>query len=443
MKRGRDKGGSNLLNALLYSTESITSLLFSVVSIALIARHFGPDNLARYSVVQSVSTLFIVFSTLGLEQFVIRELARNKLDAEYVTTMLLGMFAGWLLYVALVVAYYLMFQDFGRDLFLISSVVVSTIFLKVLFIRSYLQAQNKPKSIAIASLFSRLLAIVYLLLGAYLDFSYDIMMVYLPLQAFVLFAVMSVGQSEFFSLIRLSQFNAQRLLASVREASPIFLSTVLYFFYNQSDILIMSSLLDARSVGVYSASIRLVPQAAFLGYVLVATFYKEMDKKLLTDRNAFEEYVRSILTIQFGAGIILATAVCLCSELIIHLLYGARYADSARVLAISCWAWVFILPAALYSRLLIMLGYARYELIKMLIVAPIIVLLNYIVISRIGMIGSAVVYVFSYFLVDFLVYFMFRDTRHFGTMGLKALADIFFRPRQTLFLSVNLLKAKA
>ena len=441
MTVGDAKRGSNIVNAVLYSTESISALLFSVVSLALIARHFGPDHLARYSVAQSISTLFVVFATLGLEQFVIRELARNRHDAEYVSSTLFGMLAGWALYVALVIAYYLMFQDLAQDLFLIASVVAATLFLKVIFVRAYLQAQNRPKPIAIASLVSRLSSIAYLLVGAYMDFSFDAMMLYLPLQALVLLLAMSIGQSGFFRLVGVRHFRPRRLAASVREAAPVFLSTVLFFFYSQSDVLIMSSLLEAEKVGVYSASIRLVPQAAFIGYVLVATFYREMDKRLLADRRAFEAYVRSILTLQFGVGIVLAAGVFLTSDLVVSLLYGPRYADSGRVLSIACWAWVFMLPAALYSRLLIMLGYARYELIKMVIVAPLIVLLNYLAISRVGMIGGAVVYVLSYFLVDFVVYFLFRDTRHLGMMGLGALADIFTKPWRTLRMSARLLKA--
>lgn len=442
MKTVGEKSSNNFINALLYSTESITALLFSLVSISLIARHFGPDIFARYSVVQAVSTLFIVFATLGLEQFIIKTLARDKHDAEYVTSILMGMFAGWLLYAALVGGYYLIFSDFSRDLFLLVNVVISTLFLRVVFVKSYLQAQNSPKPIAMASLVSRLLSMIYLVAGVYFDFSFDAMMVYLPLQAFTMMLMMSISQPAFFRLIKLRHFNLQRLISSTREASPIFLSTVLYFFYSQSDILIMSNLLDATTVGVYSASIRLIPLAAFIGYAVVSTFYVEMDKKLLADKDVFEIYVRSLLTIQFGMGIVLAVGVFMTSDLIINLLYGAQYAESARVLGIACWAWVFIMPAALYSRLLVMLGYARYELIKMLIIAPLIILLNYLVISSIGMIGSAIVCVFSYFLVDFLVYFLFKDTRYLGMMGLKALTDIFIKPRQSFHMSMSLLKAR-
>jgi O-antigen/teichoic acid export membrane protein len=443
MKTTESKKGSHFVNALLYSTESITSLLFSIVSISLIARHFGPDIFSRYSVAQSVSTLFIVFTTLGLDQFLIREMARNKLDAEYVSSTLIGMFVGWLLYVILVITYYLIFKDFSRDLFLIVNIVISTLFLKVIFIKSYLQSQNKPKPIAMASLTSRLLSITYLLIGAHFDFSFNAMMLYLPIQAFALTLAMSIGQPDFFHLIKLRHFNMKLLISTLREASPVLLSTILYFFYNQSDVLIMSDLLDAHTVGIYSAPIRLIPQAAFIGYVVVATFYKEMDSRLLADKDAFDAYVRSLLTIQFGVGIILATVVFLTSDLLIHLLYGSRYAESGRVLAIACWAWVFILPAALYSRLLIMLGYARYELLKMIIVAPLILLLNYLAISQIGMIGSAFVFVFSYFLVDFLIYFFFKDTRHLGMIGLKALTDIFTKPRQSIYMTIDLLRARS
>lgn len=442
MNKNGVKRASNLVNAFLYSTESITSILFSVFSIALIARHFGPEVMARFSVAQSVSTIFIVFATLGFDQFIIRELARNKRDAEYLSSILFGMAMGWLLYVALVVVYYFVIGEFSRDLFLIVSIVVSTLLLKVIFIKSYLQAQNKPKPIAIAALVSRFIAIIYLLIGTYINFSFEVMMLYMPLQAFVFILLMTISQPDFFLLIKPRHFNSRRLFSSMREAAPIFLSTMLYLLYSQSHILIMSNLLEPATVGIYSAAIQLIPQAAFIGFILVATFYTELDRKLLTDKTDFRAYVRSLLSMQFSVGIIMAIGVFLTADLIINLLYGARYVEGARVLEIACWAWIFILPAALYSRILIMLGYARYELIKMLIVAPLIILLNYWVISRVGMLGSAVVFVFSYFLVDFLIYFLFKDTRYLGVIGLKALADIFTKPVQTFRTSIRLMKTR-
>ncbi len=442
MKVIRDDKASNFVNMLLYSTESISALLFSLISISLIARHFGPEALSRFSVVQSVSTIFIVFATLGLEQFVIRDLNRNSCDAEYISSIMIGMCGGWIIYVTLVICYYIFFNEFSRDQLLIASVVITTLFLKVTFIKSYMQAKNEPKPVAMASLASRLLSIVYLIAGTHFDFTFDTMMIYLPMQALVLILLIAINQPGFIKLIQVKHFNVHRLSASVREASPLFFSTVLYYLYTQSDILMMSNLLDPRTVGIYSASIRIIPQAAFIGYVLVATFYKQMDSKFLQDKVAFEAYVKSLLSIHFACGMLMSIIVFLTSELIINILYGVRYKESAELLSIVCWSWVFILPATLYSRLLITLGLARYELIKMLIVAPIVLIFNYLAISRIGMKGCAFVFVLSYLIVDFMIYFLFKDTRHIGIMGLNALADIFTQPKRTFRTAISMMKAR-
>lgn len=442
MSSGQKQRSKNWVNALLYATESLSTLLFAVVSVALIARHFGPENLARYSVAQSISAMLIVFSTLGLEQFLIRDLARNEHDATLVTSLQVAMFAGWLLYVGLIVAYYLATGNLVRDLVLVFGVSLSALFTRVIFIKGYLQARNHPKPIALASLVSRVVAITFLVVGAYAGFSYEIMMFYLPIQACVLFIVMVVSQKGFFSLMQQEKFCWTRLTSLLREASPVFVSTLLFFFFSQSDVLIMSHLLPATDVGVYSASIRLVPQAGFIGFILVSTFYREMDNRLKEDRAAFDEFVKSVLAIKFALGISMALVISLSAKFVISLLYGDRYAESASVLAIACWAWVFMFPAALYSRLLIMLGYARYELIKMLIIAPLFLLMNYLAISNFGIAGGAIMFVVAYFLVDFLIYFVFKETRALGLIGIKALAEIFTEPSMTLRRSIQMLKAR-
>lgn len=443
MKKGKKEGGNNLVHLLLYSSESISGLLFSLVSISLIARHFGPENLARFSIAQSVSTIFIVLATLGLDQYILRELSRNKNDAEFTTSIFIGMVLGWAAYVLLVGAYYYFFSEFSRDIFLLVSIVITTLLLKVIFIKNYLQSQNKPKPIAISSFLSRVIAIAYLLTGTYFDFGFNAMMMYMPLQALALTVGMAIAEPAFLQLFEWRQFNAKRLIGILQESSPLLVSTVLYLVYSQSDILIMSKLLSPAEVGVYSAAIRLIPQAAFIGYVLVATFYRELDKKLLTNREEFEAYAKSLLTIQFGIGIAMAIFVCLTSDIIIDLLYGAQYADGGKILAIASWAWVFILPAALYSRILIMLGMVRYELIKMVIIAPVIVLTNYFAIKYTGIIGSAVVFVIAYLLVDFAVYFLFKETRYLGLIGFQAVRDLLTKPKQTITMATALLKAKS
>jgi len=436
------KPRSNLLNALLYSTESISALLFSLVTIALIARHFGPEFVARYNVAQAVSAMLIVVATLGLDQFIIRDLARNPRDARFASSAQAGMLIGWLVYSGLTVGYFAWSGTLERDLVLVMSIVVYSLFLRVLFIKPYLQALNQPKAIALASVISRIVAVGYLVAGSLAGFSFNLMMLYLPVQAMVMFAVMLGQHPQWLSLMRLKALSLGHLMTSLREAWPVFLATGLYFFYSQSDVLMMSNLLDANTVGVYSAAIRLVPLAAFIGFSILAAFYTELERRLALGAAEFDQFVRSVLAVHFGAGLVLALGVTLSADLVIRTLYGARFAESAAVLKVACWAWVFMMPAALLSRLLIMLNLARYELIKMLLVAPVAVGLNYLAITRFGTRGAALMCVIAYLMVDLLVYAFFKPTRRLARLGLGALSDTLIHPVRTFNASLALLRSR-
>lgn len=437
-----DKKKSNLFNALLYSSESLSALLFSLVSIALIARHFGPQEMARYNVAQSVSTICVVVATLGLEQFIVREMARNPGNATFASSTLAGMLLGWLAHLLIMLAYYAAVGDLQRDLILVLCLAMASLFLRVLFVKAFLQATNDPQPIAVAALLSRLAAVAYLVLGSRWDYTFDHMMLYLPLQAAAMLAIMLLMRPRWLALIRPRHVDLDCLLGHLREAWPMFVASGLYFFYSQSDIILMSSLLDANTVGVYAAAIRLVPLASFIGFSLLATFYKEMDRRLAHEPDSFDTYVRSVLAVHFTAGLLLALGATLCADWAIHLLYGPRFQQSATVLKVACWAWLFMMPAALLSRLLVMLKLARYELIKMLLVAPAMVALNYLAISRIGILGAAAMSVLAYMAVDLAVYAVFKDTRQLARLGLGAIIDVCTRPIQTTRRSLALLKAR-
>ncbi len=436
------KIGRNYWNVFLYSSESISNILFSLISVALIARHFGPEQMSRYNVAQSISVVFTVVATLGLDQFIVKEMARNSRNAVYATTMQASMLIGWILYASLFVSYFIIIGNFERDLALLLCVALSTLFTRVLFIKVYLQAQNDPKPIALGAMLSRLAAIAYLFMGSSIDLSFEMMMLYLPLQAISMFLVMLISRPEWVGLLRPRNFQFGYLVAGLREAFPLFIASALYFFYSQSDIIIMSHLRDDTEVGVYSAAIRLVPLAGFIGFSLLATFYRQMEVRLAKSREELDSFVRQILAVHFVAGLFMAATVTLCADLLVELLYGERFAQSAMILKIGCWAWVFMMPAAIYSRLLVMLGMTKYELIKMILVAPMVVGLNYLAIAHIGIVAAAAMTVLAYLAVDFLVYALFKDTRQFFMLGVGALADILLHPIKTFRTSFTLLKAK-
>lgn len=413
---------------ILYSAENISGVVFGLVGASMLARVFGPENLGRLSLVQAASAVFVAFATLGLDYFVMRDFAINRKDGELKGSILLAQSLGWLLYVASMVIFFYARGEFFHEIYLICSVAVSTYFLRVLFFKLYLQAVNDAYGIAVSSVVSRVAALLFLAAGTMAHLSYDLMVLYLPLQGMVQAAMMWRACRRADAQPEKTAVSAPRLRNLLKEAFPVLLSNLLFFGYSQADILIVSHFMSIKDVGIYSAAMRLVPQAVFLGHVTVLTFYGQLSDRFKHDRVAFQAYAAKVAKMQFVIAFAMAAGVTLFAPLVITLLYGAKFDGSAEVLAIGVWGWLFALPACLFSRLLVLARVARYELIKVLIVAPLSLGLNVILIPRYGFIAAAWVSVLSSLVTDFLIYGVFKETRFIFRIALDALRSLFTSP---------------
>ena len=422
------KSGGKGRKFLLYATENISGLLFGIVGASMLARVFGPENLGRLSLVQSASAIFVAFATLGLDHFIMRDFARNKNDHELKGSVLFAQSVGWLLYAASLVIFFYARGEFFNEIYLITSVAVSTYFMRVLFFKLYLQAVNDAHGLAVSAVVSRIAALLFLVAGTALHISYDMMVMYLPIQAIVQAGMMYYAYSRSSTEKGEVRVSSTRVRSIVSEALPVLFSSLLYFGYSQADILVVSHFMSITDVGIYSASMRLIPQAVFLGHVTVLTFYSVLSDKFEADPIGFRVLAVKVARIQFGLAILLAGAISLLAPIIIALFYGSKFKGSAEILSIGVWVWPFAFPACLLSRLLVLTRLARFELYKVMIIAPLSLGINILLIPRYGSSAAAWVAVLSSFLVDFLVYGLFRETRFLFGIAFDALRSLFMSP---------------
>ncbi|MFZ6750066.1 oligosaccharide flippase family protein [Undibacterium sp. Ren11W] len=437
------KAGGQARKFLFHSAENISALLFGLVGAAMLARVFGPENLGRLSLVQAASGIFVAFATLGLDYFIIRDFALNRKDGELKGSILFAQSLGWVLYLCSLAIFFYARGEFFDEIYLFSSVAVSTYFMRVLFFKLYLQAINDAYGLAVSAVVSRIVALLFLVVGTVLHFSYDLMVFYLPLQAIVQAAMMFYGYRRACPEPEKMHVSGKRVRSLMTEAMPVLFSSILYFGYSQADILVLSHFMSVKEVGIYSAAMRLVPQAVFLGHVTVLTFYGLLSDKFQADKASFFQYAVKVARIQFAIAFVMAAATALCAPLLITLLYGSKFEGSAGVLAIGVWVWLFALPACLFSRLLVLARLARYELIKVLIVAPLSLGLNIFLIPRFGFIAAACVAVGSSFLTDFFIYGLFKDTRFIFQVAITAVRTLLISPVVSLRESRELFQHKS
>lgn len=433
----------NLSKVLLFGIDNLSSIVFGLLGTAFLARVFGPENLGRLSTVQATTAMLVFLTTLGLDHYWIRELHRNRQDGVLIGSVQLAQACGWLLHLAALVAVTSLQGNLQRDLVLVLVVAVTTFFARTLFVTLYFNAVGQPRPIAVSAVVSRLLALAYLFWGYRQGLDYEWMVMYLPLQASAQCSYLAwrfwcdAGRRLDYSVHWL------RVARLLRESAPILVASAVFPVFAQADVLVIAHFLGPHDVGIYAAATRLLPQLLFLGQIVAAAFFPAIILRHDASPAEYRSYTLQVARAIVILALVASVSVALLAPLIIQVLFGAAFSGSAPVLQLACWAWVFMLPAALYSRLLILEGLGRVELLKTLVTAGLSLGFNTLLIPRYGIMAAASVSVASYFLADLLLYAVFRDTRPLFRTAVQALSGWFAHPVLSLKETRKLLLERA
>jgi O-antigen/teichoic acid export membrane protein len=103
----------------------------------------------------------------------------------------------------------------------------------------------------------------------------------------------------------------------------------------------------------------------------------------------YERYVQRLYDLMAWLGIGVAAAVTVLAEYLVPMLYGAAYAEAARILEVQIWAGIAVSMSFVHSRWLLAEGLQRYGLLYTVAGAVVNVMLNLILIPKHGAIGAA------------------------------------------------------
>ncbi|EII3729071.1 oligosaccharide flippase family protein, partial [Vibrio cholerae] len=426
-----------LKKAAWYSVENITTIAFGLVSVVMVARFFGPENLGKLSMVQTISSVTLFLVVLGLDHIVVRDLTNEKNNITYMYTILIIQCVGFLIHIFVVYAMLFYIYDWvvEDDIIIIAIwILLSVYFSRATILKLYFQSNNKPEVIASSALASRGISIIYMMMSIYYEFNYHFVIAFIPLQAFLqfLFLLTVFLKNNFFDLKGVKLFNIEIAKKVLGEALPLIGASILFPLFIQADILLISVMLTEKDVGIYSAASRLISQFVFIGNIITMTFYLALSNRVNQSSSDEKEFIKGMFSILFSVSFFLSVIIYFFSDLIISSLYGESFHGAEQMLEILVWKWIFIFPAALYSRLLILYGLSKYELFKSFFVAILSLSLNFILIPKYGVVSAAYISLFSYFIADFLIYLFFKKTRFIFYMEFSSIFIFFTSPRENI-----------
>ena len=410
-----------LVNTSWLFMEQVIRVVVGLFVSVWIIRYLGPDRYGILSYAQSLVVLLGAVATLGVDQILVRELVRKEQapGALLGTALALKLTGATVVVIVLATATGVMdTEPLTRLLVLI--IAGGTLFKSVDVIGLYFDAQVRSKFTVSAKLFG------------FIALTVTKIVLLLSQAPLVAFAVVIGGESVLYALALVYYYRRMRSTVGawsverglmgtlLRQSWPLILSGIAVHVGMRIDQIMLKSYMDAASVGVYAAGVKLAEVFNFLPMIVgQSLFPKIVSMDLHTESHKVKRMIRDVFYPLVG----LALLVNLVSYPTVMLLYGEEYRESYRVLNVLVWTVPLVYLGIITGRLLLKNNDSQGVFMRQTAVALVNIGLNVLLIPRYGIVGSAWATLLAIIIVIGLEVFM-PSTRWIFWLKIKAILFI-------------------
>ncbi len=419
---------------------SVGQKVISFVYFTLIARNIGAEGTGKYFFALSFTTVFVVFIDLGLTQVLIREGAKSKekLQKYFSSVIFTKIFLGILTYLAAFTVINIMgYPVETRHLVYLSAVTM--LFDSIhLTIYGVLRAIGNLKYEAIAIIGSQLITLILGTTFLYLKFPLIFLILAFTIPSFLNVVYSSIVLFKKYQIKLKAKLDKEILRFMAVIAVPFALASIFGRVYSYIDSILLSKLAGDVAVGWYSIPYKITYAFQFMPLALMATLYPKFSEYFAKDKKrlafTFERAIKYLMIIVFP----IAIGIGVLSRDIILSLYTAEYINSILPLQILLAGLVFSYLSFPVGSFLNASNRQVTQTIIVFFVMVINIILNVILIPRIGVVGAAIsalvgnicLTVFGYFIIPSIAkishWFLFKSFLQIFTSAVVMGLGVYF-----------------
>jgi O-antigen/teichoic acid export membrane protein len=408
------------------------TLLVGMVVGIYVARYLKPENFGLLNYAISFVSIFSAFSTLGMDQIIVRELAKQtgKHSDLLGTGFILKLAGSMILIVMMLIILVFMNHDpFTNTLIII--IAAAEIFKGFEVISYFFQAQVMSKYVVQVQLLINLLISVVKL---------SLVFAHAPL---IWFAIVIVLGSIFNAVGFIYAYNKRegspwkwafhKVLAFqlLRESWPIALYGIALHIQARIDQVMLGKMLNNAEVGQYSVALKFIEIFGFMPMILMNTFAPAITKAKAVGEDLYRNRLVNLYRLMFLTFLLIATPIYFFSEQMITLLYGLEYQSAGYLLSLFALRLFFSNMGVGKSVFIINESLFKYSLLTVVIGAISNITLNYLLIPQYASVGSIMASMISFTISIFLVDLFFKKTRENQSLMFKGIFT-FWRLREII-----------
>ncbi len=395
-----------------------------------VIRYLGPEQYGVLSYAVAIVAFFSVFSKLGLDSIVVKELVNKTYEINKIlgTVFYLKLFGSIITIVLATLVTFLFKKDI---LITIATSVVSfsLIFQSTDVIDYWFQSKVISKYIAysrsIAYIISAGIKIWLILIGASLIWFVAMISIETFFVAIGFIIAYYKNQNNIGKWI----FDKNIAKNLLKDSWPLILSSFAVVIYMRIDQIMIGNILGYKELGQYTVAVNLSEIWYFIPVIITTSVFPAIIKAKRHNEILYYNRLQKLYDAMVWLAVSIAVFMTFLSNWIIGVLYGQEYWQSGNILAIYIWAGIFVFLGIASEKAFVVEKIQSLIFQRSVLGVIINVVLNIFLIPRHGIQGAAVATLFSQFFVSYFFDLFNKRSRISFLMKTKAifLVDLFDR----------------
>lgn len=397
-------------------------MLLSFVLTIFTSRYLGPSNYGIINYIQSFCVIFTPICTLGFNDIIVQELVEEE-ESEQKGSVL-GTMMGFRLVSSFLAACGICLLSWGLNSF-------DSMYLQVAVILSMVLIINATEPLTYwfhyrleSAKVSIIVVITYVCISIY-----KIIILYLQKDirwfaaALLIDAGLSTGLTAglyFKTRCPSLSFSLNKGKLLLRKSYHFILSGLMIGIYNVTDKIMLKQMMSEREVGVYSAALNLCQYWPFILAAVINSAKPLIMEEQKNNNIQYTNSLRKLYSIIIWIAVFAAGGLTVFSPIIIDIVYGKEFSDSAAVLQVISWYTGFAYLGVARQIWLLGENKQRYEKIFSLFGVIVNIGLNIVLIQRYGAVGAAAATLLTQILINFVIPLIIPETRKNSILILEA-----------------------
>ncbi len=403
--------------------DKVLRMLCGVVIIFWMARHFGPENFGLLNYTIALVAIFTVISSFGLNSIVVRDLVRSESEKLEIlgSAFFLKIIASIVSYFLLIAMLLIQKPTGGMNNYIVAILGTTIVFQSLNVVKFWFESKVQSKYIVWVENSVFVLFACIKGLALWLGGSLTTIIVILAIEVFVSSLLLMIVYSKQEQSVFAWRFNKKRILQLLKDSWPLALSASIGTILLKIDQIMIMDMLGSESVGLYSAASKISEIWYIIPGIIASTVFPSLLKAQSQSQSVYMRKLGRLYDFMVMSSLLIAVPVSIYSAEIIALLYGDKYAGAAGVLSIHIWCGVFVYLRTASAQWFISNNLQVFSLYRSLTAVVLNVVLNYFLIPIWGMEGAAYAVLISLFWSTYGFTFLHAKMRPCFMMQTKAL----------------------